>query len=240
MILVENLTKAFGPKTAVNGVSFKVERGEVLGFLGPNGAGKSTTMRMITGYIPPTARSRRGLRLRRRRPADRGEAPDRLPARVGAVVPRDDGAGVPRLRRRDARHARRRQEEGRAPRGRDLLPRLGAAPDDRHLVEGLPPPHLPRAGADPRPRGPDHGRADRRARSQPEARGADLDPPDGRDEGDRLLDPHPRRGRGGVHARDHHRPRRDRRERDAGGAEGALGPRRRGADDGAAARAPRR
>ncbi len=55
MILVENLTKAFGPKTAVNGVSFRVERGEVLGFLGPNGAGKSTTMRMITGYIPPTS-----------------------------------------------------------------------------------------------------------------------------------------------------------------------------------------
>ena len=55
MILVENLTKAFGPKTAVNGVSFQVERGEVLGFLGPNGAGKSTTMRMITGYIPATA-----------------------------------------------------------------------------------------------------------------------------------------------------------------------------------------
>src|SRR6476620_2516945 len=55
MIKVENLTKAFGPKIAVNGLSFNVERGEVLGFLGPNGAGKSTTMRMITGFIPPTA-----------------------------------------------------------------------------------------------------------------------------------------------------------------------------------------
>ncbi len=54
MIKVENLVKAFGPKLAVNGVSFTVERGEVLGFLGPNGAGKSTTMRMITGFIPPT------------------------------------------------------------------------------------------------------------------------------------------------------------------------------------------
>jgi ABC-2 type transport system ATP-binding protein len=54
MIKVENLKKAFGPKWAVNGVSFSVERGEVLGFLGPNGAGKSTTMRMITGFIPPT------------------------------------------------------------------------------------------------------------------------------------------------------------------------------------------
>jgi ABC-2 type transport system ATP-binding protein len=54
MIKVQNLTKAFGPKLAVNNVSFSVERGEVLGFLGPNGAGKSTTMRMITGFIPPT------------------------------------------------------------------------------------------------------------------------------------------------------------------------------------------
>src|SRR6185369_9115568 len=54
MIKVENLTKAFGPKVAVNRVSFSVERGEVLGFLGPNGAGKSTSMRMITGFIPPT------------------------------------------------------------------------------------------------------------------------------------------------------------------------------------------
>ncbi len=55
MIKVRNLKKTFGPKIAVNGVSFTVEKGEVLGFLGPNGAGKSTTMRMITGFIPPSA-----------------------------------------------------------------------------------------------------------------------------------------------------------------------------------------
>jgi ABC-2 type transport system ATP-binding protein len=54
MIRVQELKKFFGPKKAVNGVSFTVEKGEVLGFLGPNGAGKSTTMRMITGFIPPT------------------------------------------------------------------------------------------------------------------------------------------------------------------------------------------
>ncbi|MDB6148225.1 MAG: transporter related-protein [Spartobacteria bacterium] len=54
MIKVENLTKAFGAKIAVNNISFTLERGEVLGFLGPNGAGKSTTMRMITGFIPPS------------------------------------------------------------------------------------------------------------------------------------------------------------------------------------------
>jgi gliding motility-associated transport system ATP-binding protein len=54
MIEVKNLVKAFGAKLAVNDISFSVERGEVLGFLGPNGAGKSTTMRMITGFIPPS------------------------------------------------------------------------------------------------------------------------------------------------------------------------------------------
>src|SRR6266700_3605308 len=55
MIRVQKLSKSFGPKVAVNSVSFTVERGEVLGFLGPNGAGKSTTMRMITGFIPPSS-----------------------------------------------------------------------------------------------------------------------------------------------------------------------------------------
>src|SRR5436853_4644366 len=54
MIKIQNLVKAFGPKRAVDDISFTVEKGEVLGFLGPNGAGKSTTMRMITGFIPPT------------------------------------------------------------------------------------------------------------------------------------------------------------------------------------------
>jgi len=55
MIEVENLSKHFGSKVAVDGVSFEVKKGEVLGFLGPNGAGKSTTMRMITGFLPATS-----------------------------------------------------------------------------------------------------------------------------------------------------------------------------------------
>ena len=55
MIRIENLVKSFGAKRAVDDVSFSVERGEVLGFLGPNGAGKSTTMRMITGFLPPSS-----------------------------------------------------------------------------------------------------------------------------------------------------------------------------------------
>ena len=55
MLTVSNLRKDFGSLQAVKDVSFTVEKGEVLGFLGPNGAGKSTTMRMITGFIPPTS-----------------------------------------------------------------------------------------------------------------------------------------------------------------------------------------
>jgi ABC-2 type transport system ATP-binding protein len=52
LITVENLTKRFPAKTAIEGMSFQVEKGEILGFLGPNGAGKTTTMRIITGYMP--------------------------------------------------------------------------------------------------------------------------------------------------------------------------------------------
>ena len=59
MIQVENLTKRYAGFTAVRDVSFQVSKGEIVGFLGPNGAGKSTTMRMLTGYLPPTSGSAR-------------------------------------------------------------------------------------------------------------------------------------------------------------------------------------
>ena len=55
MIEIDHLSKTFGPIVAVDDVTFSVEKGEVLGFLGPNGAGKSTTMKMITGFLPPTS-----------------------------------------------------------------------------------------------------------------------------------------------------------------------------------------
>jgi ABC-2 type transport system ATP-binding protein len=55
MLEIRHLVKHFGPLIAVDDVSFAVARGEVLGFLGPNGAGKSTTMKMITGFVPPTS-----------------------------------------------------------------------------------------------------------------------------------------------------------------------------------------
>lgn len=55
MIEVQNLTKSYHDRVAVEGISFTVQDGEILGFLGPNGAGKSTTMKMLTGFLPPSA-----------------------------------------------------------------------------------------------------------------------------------------------------------------------------------------
>lgn len=55
MIEVEGLTKYYGEKQALRGISFHAEQGEILGFLGPNGAGKTTTMRILTGYMPPSS-----------------------------------------------------------------------------------------------------------------------------------------------------------------------------------------
>ena len=55
MLEIRHLVKHFGPLKAVDDISFTVPHGEVLGFLGPNGAGKSTTMKMITGFLAPTA-----------------------------------------------------------------------------------------------------------------------------------------------------------------------------------------
>ncbi|WP_249961750.1 ATP-binding cassette domain-containing protein, partial [Histophilus somni] len=55
MIIVKNLKKDFGSKMAVNGISFEVKDGEILGFLGPNGAGKTTTINMIVGLLEPTS-----------------------------------------------------------------------------------------------------------------------------------------------------------------------------------------
>src|SRR6266487_5239291 len=55
MIEAIHLTKIYGNTQALNDVSFRVEKGEILGFLGPNAAGKTTTMRILTGYLPPTS-----------------------------------------------------------------------------------------------------------------------------------------------------------------------------------------
>lgn len=55
MVIANHLTKSFGSRTAVNDLSFNIEKGDIVGLLGPNGAGKTTTIRMLTGFIPPTS-----------------------------------------------------------------------------------------------------------------------------------------------------------------------------------------
>ena len=86
---LQDLTKRFGRLTAVDAMTFAVERGEVLGFLGPNGSGKTTTMRMVTGFLPPTAGSAAGLRTTMSWPARRSR-------------PSDGSATCPRARRSTA------------------------------------------------------------------------------------------------------------------------------------------
>ncbi len=73
MITTKNLSKRYGDKLAVDDLTFSVAPGEVLGFLGANGAGKSTTMRMIAGFIAPSAGAGLGVRSRHRTRAGRGQ-----------------------------------------------------------------------------------------------------------------------------------------------------------------------
>ena len=80
MIRVQNLTKAFGDIRAVDGISFTIEEGEIVGFLGPNGAGKTTTIRIVTGLIRATSGTVHLFGVERRGPALGAMA------RIGAMV----------------------------------------------------------------------------------------------------------------------------------------------------------
>ena len=136
MIEVQHLTKRYGPVTAVDDVTFRVEPGEILGFLGPNGAGKTTTMRIITGYMPASEGQGGRGRLRRLRAADRGQAPNRLPAGDPAALPGHDRARVPAVRRARSRacaqgHSEPRRRGHEADLGRPTWPTATAASSRR-------------------------------------------------------------------------------------------------------------
>ena len=223
MVRLDRLAKRFGPVHAVEEVSFAVARGEVLGFLGPNGAGKSTTMRMVTGFIPPSSGTASVMGFDVVRPADRGQAPGRLPARGRAALRRHDGTrpscassprcagshGEERTRRIDAAIAR-------------TAARGSGAPADRDPVQGLQAPRRPGPGHHARSARAGARRADRRPRSEPEAWGAAADRRDGRRQGDHHLHPHPGGGRRDLHPRRGHRPRTGGGRRAAGRARSAA------------------
>ncbi len=200
MIKTQHLTKRYEALTAVDDVSFEVSPGEVLGFLGPNGAGKTTTMRMIAGFITPTAGTCQHLRPRRRRDplAPRppsATCPEGAPV-YGEMTVRRFLDFIADLRRLDGGAA------PRAPRARHRAPaaRGRARAEHRDALQGLPAPRRTRAGHHPRSAGADPRRAHRRPRPEPEARGAHAHQRHGARQDHHHLHPHPRGGRRGVHA----------------------------------------
>ena len=200
MIALSGLTKRFGPLTAVDDVSFSVDRGEVLGFLGPNGSGKTTTMRMITGFLPPSAGSAVvgghdvAVEPPRRPTADRISAGGRPPVRG------HDDQGLPEFHRRRARHVGRRcgaPHRNDGGKGRD---RVGSAPTHRHSLQGLQAPRRLGAGPPPRPGRFDPRRADRRPGPQSKTPGPRPHPRYGARQGHHHFDPYPRGGGRRVYA----------------------------------------
>ena len=133
-----HLSKKFGALVAVDDVSFTVPAGEVLGFLGPNGAGKSTTMKMITGFLAPSAGTAIVCGHDIQREPLGGEAADRLPAGRRPGLSRYERRRVPRLHRPYPRVSRRRGAASGSPHIAELINiARRAAPADRDLVERL-------------------------------------------------------------------------------------------------------
>ena len=108
MVEISGLRKEFGSIVAVDGVSFTVGQGEVLGFLGPNGAGKSTTMKMITGFLTPTGGTAKICGYDILEQPLEAKKTNRLFARRRASLPRYDTPRFSYLRRSHARIPRRR------------------------------------------------------------------------------------------------------------------------------------
>ena len=170
MIEVQHVTKRYGRVTAVDDVSFRVERGEILGFLGPNGAGKTTTMRILTGYMPATEGKAivagydvftHPLEAKRRT----GYLPETPPLYPDMTVREYlDFVAASRACPRPSA----------SQRVTSVMERTHVADmADRHCVEaveGLPAARRPGAGADPQPRRADPRRADRRPRPEADHR----------------------------------------------------------------------
>ncbi len=178
----------------------------------------------------PRAERRSGacLRPRHRDLHARCAARNRLPAGRRARLWRHDGARFPHLHRACAPFERCRGRQGNRPgrRGDGAGWRAGAA--DRHALQGFSPPRRSCAGDPAQPAGADHGRADRRSRSEPEVRGAQAYRPHGCRKGDCHLDAYSRGSGCDLHPRTHHRPRSRGRGRDARRPDGAVALSQRG------------
>ena len=196
MIEVQHLTKRYGRVTAVDDVSFRVERGEILGFLGPNGAGKTTTMRILTGYMPATEGKAivAGFDVfdqpieAKRRTGYLPETPPLYPdmtRRASISTSSRRSKGVPSAERRAAR-----------PDGDGAHPdRRHGEPPVRQAVEGLQAARRPGPGAHSQPRRADPRRADRRPRPEADHRDPRADQGARRRSHDHPQHPHPARGR---------------------------------------------
>ena len=178
MIQVSHLTKMYGPRTAINDLSFEVKKGEIVGFLGPNGAGKSTTMKILTGFMPATSGKADDRRLRRLRESDRGQAQRRLPSRNPARLSGDAGRRLSRLRGAAPWRGQGQAQGRRIVRDRKDRPRRRPQTPDRQPLQGLPSTRGPRAGARAQSAGPDPRRTHRRPRPQADHRDprADQEP----------------------------------------------------------------
>ena len=212
MIEAQNLTRRYGDFTAVDGISFAVHEGEIVGMLGPNGAGKTTTIRMITGFLPPTGGrvtvAGKDLFDVAARGAPRSSATcrrtSRSTPRCGSTSTSPTAPGS-----RGCRAPRPREAIG------DAVERclLG---DVRHQIIGtLSKGYRQRVGLATailhRPARPGPRRADGRARPQADHRHPRADPRAGPRAHAAALDPHPARGRAALRPRADHRPRPHRR-----------------------------
>jgi ABC-2 type transport system ATP-binding protein len=226
MIEIRGLVKHFGSLKAVDGVSFDVGQGEVLGFLGPNGAGKSTTMKMVTGFLSPTAGEIRvaGHDVLEQPVAAKsaiGYLPEGAPA-YPDMTPIGFLRFVAEIRGLPERRA-----TGASPRSCSACTSRGCM---HQPIETLSKGFKRRVGLaqailhDPQVLIMDEPTDGLDPNQKHEVRGLIREM--GALEGDRALDPHPRGGRGRVHARDHHHARAHRVRRQAGR------PREPGAADG--------
>ena len=215
MIEVQNLTKRYGRFTAVDDVSFRVERGEILGFLGPNGAGKTTTMRILTGYMPATDGKAIVAGF------DIFDQPVEAKRRIGylpetpPLYPDMTVAEYLSVRREDQRRPVRRSESAHQAGDGAHLDCRHERPPVLEAVEGLPAARRPRPGADPQSGRPHPRRADRRPRPEADHRNPTADQGARRRSHGHPEHAHPPRGLADLRARGDHQPRQGRGDRHA-------------------------